>query len=183
MNKPSPKFKNKLKRVLFITAGWIVAGLYVSIIQYWSIFMAFNNKHPVDTNLGEVLIATIIEVSFAGLILSSFEVFYFTDRFRKKSFAYAVLMKSLFYATGLAILALGLTYLETFQSQDQYNFFVQNILSILLLTFFIWGPIFLLTAFLLQVNDKYGQAVLLKFIAGKYHSPKEETRLFYVPRY
>ncbi len=36
----------------------------------------------------------------------------------------------------------------------------------------------LLTLFLLQVNDKFGPGILLKFIRGKYHHPRIEQRIF-----
>lgn len=46
-------------------------------------------------------------------------------------------------------------------------------------TYFITrGTIILFTLFLLQVNDKFGPGVFLKFIAGNYHSPKKEGRIF-----
>jgi adenylate cyclase len=48
-----------------------------------------------------------------------------------------------------------------------------------MLTYFImWGFITLFTLFLLQVNDKFGPGILLKFIRGKYHHPRKEQRIF-----
>ena len=41
-----------------------------------------------------------------------------------------------------------------------------------------WGFITLFTLFLLQVNDKFGPGILLKFIRGKYHHPRKEQRIF-----
>jgi adenylate cyclase len=35
-----------------------------------------------------------------------------------------------------------------------------------------------LTLFLLQVNDKFGQGVLVNFLLGRYHRPREEHRIF-----
>ena len=32
--------------------------------------------------------------------------------------------------------------------------------------------------FILQVSDKFGQGVLISFLLGKYHRPKEEDRIF-----
>ncbi len=34
------------------------------------------------------------------------------------------------------------------------------------------------TQITLQVNDKFGPQILINFILGKYHNPKEETRIF-----
>tara|TARA_B100000809_G_scaffold248991_1_gene279687 strand:- start:2037 stop:2819 length:783 start_codon:yes stop_codon:yes gene_type:complete len=48
----------------------------------------------------------------------------------------------------------------------------------LITTFILWGAITLLTVFLLEVNDKFGPGILLKFLAGNYHQPKKEERIF-----
>ena len=47
------------------------------------------------------------------------------------------------------------------------------------ITYFVmWGAIILFTIFLLQVNDKFGPGILLKFVMGKYHKPRKEQRIF-----
>jgi adenylate cyclase len=48
----------------------------------------------------------------------------------------------------------------------------------LITNFILWGTITLFTLFLLQVNDKFGPGILLKFLAGNYHQPKKEERIF-----
>jgi adenylate cyclase len=48
----------------------------------------------------------------------------------------------------------------------------------LIVNFILWGTITLFTLFLLQVNDKFGPGILLKFLAGNYHQPKKEERIF-----
>ena len=48
----------------------------------------------------------------------------------------------------------------------------------LIANFILWGTITLFTLFLLQVNDKFGPGILLKFLAGNYHQPKKEERIF-----
>lgn len=128
----------------------------------------------------------IPKVFFAGLILAAFEVFYFTDRFKKKPFVYAILIKSLFYITGMVMFIFLITLFE-FLSKEGFSIenmklftgdFFENILMVLLTGFLPWAPVFLISIIFLQVSDKYGQGVFLKFMSGKYHSPKEETRIF-----
>ncbi len=134
----------------------------------------------------EMMIKSTAEVLFAGSILAVFEVFYFTDRFKKRSFGYAILMKSLFYLGGMIILIFLITVFEYFNNTevsgekfiDISSAFFENISVVLLTNFFPWIPVFLLCIIFLQVSDKYGQGVFLKFMYGKYHSPKEETRIF-----
>ena len=51
--------------------------------------------------------------------------------------------------------------------------------NILFLTVAVFGDTYTLsTLFLLQVNDKFGPGILLKFLTGNYHRPKKEQRIF-----
>ncbi len=169
----SPKFRSKIKRVFFLTAGWLAAAVYIIIIQY-----SQSGRKFLDQNFAEVLVLTIIEVIITGLVLACFEVFYFTDRFKYRSFSSAVIVKSIFYSTVLILLVFTISFLESVIQESYSSDFFKNIIPSLLLLLFTWGPVFLLSIFILQVSDKFGQGVLLKFITGKYHSPKEETRIF-----
>lgn len=179
----SPKFRSKIKRVLLLTLGWVVAGIYIYTIEHVSILMGHGT---VEHSYFEMIIKTTPQVLFAGLILGAFEVFYFTDRFKKKSFLYAIIIKSLFYIVAMTMLVFIIIFFE-FLSNNEFSvenlikfsaIFFGNIGMVLLTNFLPWGPVFLISIILLQVSDKYGQGIFLKFISGKYHNPKEETRIF-----
>lgn len=183
MNLNSPKFISKIKRVFFLSLGWVVAGIYIYTIMHVSIVMGQGIMYQTYI---EMLIQDIPKVFFSGVILATFEVFYFTDRFKKKSFGYAILIKSLFYIVGMMILIFLITLFE-FLSKEGFSFenikmfsgdFFIDIPMVLLTGFLPWAPVFLISIIFLQVSDKYGQGVFLKFMSGKYHSPKEETRIF-----
>lgn len=171
----SPGFISKLKRVLFLIVLWEAAAFYVSTIQFASILMALDMM-SVSHDFRTSLPMTLAEVFVGGIFLASIEVFYFTDRFKEKSFGYAVLIKSFFYAASLTVISVIVAFFQS--SEIVSDYMLKNILSTILITFFIWGPIFIVSIFLLQVSDKYGQGVLLKFLSGKYHSPKQEIRIF-----
>ena len=178
MNFQSPKFTAGIKRVLIITTGWVIAALYIRLIQYYTLINASAPNLPSYYNLENIFKFTIAEVFFGGIAVASFEVFYFTDKFRKKSFAYAVIVKSLFYSISLTVLSYVIYYIESVYFNELHKFIFNNISVVLAMNFFTWSLIFLITEFTLQVSDKYGQGVLMNFILGKYHSPKEEVRIF-----
>ena len=46
------------------------------------------------------------------------------------------------------------------------------------MTFIYWRIACMSALFILQVNDKFGQGVLISFLLGKYHRPKEDDRIF-----
>ncbi len=87
MNFKSPKFKSKIKRVLLLTAGWMFAAIYIIIVQAAPFTIEFH-KSFLERQFLENSVVTILEVFFTGLILAFFEVFYFTDRFKNKSFRF-----------------------------------------------------------------------------------------------
>jgi adenylate cyclase len=41
-----------------------------------------------------------------------------------------------------------------------------------------WGVACMLALFILQINEKFGQGILVNFLLGKYHRPKEDERIF-----
>lgn len=178
MNFKSPKYVTGIKRVLLITTGWTIAAIYVRLIQYFTLINASAPNLPVYYNIENIITFTLAEVFLSGIVVASFEVFYFTDKFRKKSFTYAVIVKSLFYTISLTIISFAIYYIESVYFNELQKFIFNNILIVLVMNFFIWGLIFLITEFILQVSDKYGQGVLMNFILGKYHNPKEEIRIF-----
>ncbi len=169
----SPKFKSKIKKVMFLTAGWIAAGIYIVVIQN-----SQTDKSYAGQDFMTNLILMILEVLITGLVLACFEVFYFTDRFKNKSFGTAVVVKSIFYTSVVIAFVFLTSFIETLVRESFSSDFFKNIIPSLLLLLFTWCPVFLISIFILQVSDKYGQGVLLKFIQGKYHTPKEEIRIF-----
>jgi adenylate cyclase len=48
----------------------------------------------------------------------------------------------------------------------------------ILITIIYWGGACLIGLFILQTSEKFGQGVLINFMLGKYHRPKEENRIF-----
>lgn len=173
----SRKFKSKIIRVLVLAFGWVIYYWYIFIINSYSentVFEMISAKLDMKPNM---LVSTF-NIFIAGIIIASVEVFYFTNRFKKKSFAYAVLMKCLFYAVILSIISIVINYVDSSINSERPNYFYNNIIESLGVIFFIWAPVFILSIFLLQVSDRYGRGVLLKFILGKYHAPKQEMRIF-----
>lgn len=177
MNFKSLKFRSNLKRVIFLTTGWVLTSIYIMIIQYAPFSIEYGKSY-LENSFLENAIVNIIEVFLVGSVLACFEVFYFTDRFKNKSFGFAVVIKSFFYATVLMLLVFSLSYIESIIKKSYSSGFFQSMVPSMLIIMFTWGPVFLISIFILQVSDKFGQGVMLKFILGKYHSAKEEVMVF-----
>ena len=191
----SVKFKIKLKRVLVLTVAWIFAGVFFTIIEYLLVFPAaqINNiqyltpvVHISSYNFGRSISETICAAMIAGLTIGTFEIFYFQDRFRKKSFSYTVFIKSLIYSfTMVFLIIVGLFFDQSF-SIDKSIFHPEVTTAVItylsgtgVWAFVIyWSVIVILTQIFMQVRDNFGYGVLPNFIIGRYNKPKEESRIF-----
>ena len=191
----SVKFKLKLKRVLILTVAWICAGVFFTIIEYLLVFPAAKIEniqyltpvvHISSYDFGRSVSETICAAMIAGLSIGTFEIFYFQDRFRKKSFSYTVLIKSLIYSfTMVSLIIVGLFFDQSF-SMDESIFHHKVTAAVItylsgtgVWAFVIyWSVIVILTQIFMQVRDNFGYGVLPNFIIGRYNKPKEESRIF-----
>ncbi len=139
-----------------------------------------------EYNFPRVLIIGLLVTIIVGVLLASFEVLIFDKYFRKRPFGYVLLFKAVFYSLNIFVFTSVATYLSlTFILEKPFfhevvnNRFAQYLGSPklwALMTY--WGVVVLTSLFIVQISDKLGQGVLLNYILGKYHTPKEETRIF-----
>jgi adenylate cyclase len=122
----------------------------------------------------------------AGMLSGVLLVWVNSQLFRRRSFKFAMLVTLIAYILIFVVVSLvaslgmligenGLTGIS-FDSIKTTLGFVIN--PTLVTSFILWGAITLFTLFLLQVNDKFGPGILIKFLAGNYHRPKTEQCIF-----
>lgn len=175
-----------IQKVALIALGYTIINLFIFLFHYVIInspyslgpSLEFNVKYHFLTNLLIGLIAGIL----GGILL----VFVNSQYFRKRSFKYAMFTTLIAYI----IIFIFVTFLAIFVNLIAING-IQGITSekiditlglifdlTLIVYFILWGIITISTLFLLQVNDKFGPGILLKFLTGKYHFPQKEQRIF-----
>ena len=191
----SVKLKIKLKRVLILTVAWIFAGIFFTIIEYLLVFPAAQIEniqyltpvvHISSYDFGRSVSETICAAIIAGLSIGTFEIFYFQDRFRKKSFSYTVFIKSLIYSFSMVFLIIVGIFFDQSFSIDESIFHPKVSKAVItylsgtgVWAFVIyWSVIVILTQIFMQVRDNFGYGVLPNFIIGRYNKPKEESRIF-----
>lgn len=191
----SVKLHIKIKRVLSLTIAWIVAGIFFAIIEYLIIYPATQienfqtltnevNVPPYD--FGRSISVTIIAAIIAGLSIGTFEIFYFQNRFRKKSFSYTVFIKSLVYSFAMLLLIIiGLFLDQSFGAGKSifHSDVLRGVIAYLSgpgvwALVLHWTTVIILTQIFIQVSDSFGYGVLHNFILGRYNKPKEERRIF-----
>lgn len=183
------KAKFTLPKIGFIVLGWVLAGSFFVFSEYFGIIhfsIPLNINYNNEYNFAEQLIATVITAFVGSVIIGSIEVFYLRDRLRKRSLGSIILIKSLFYTISMFLLiTIGTFFYHSFFSGKFFwdNAVIEKVIKHLFSYSFWtqitgWGIVIVITNFVLQVSDKFGQGVLLDYVRGKYHEPKEEERIF-----
>jgi adenylate cyclase len=140
----------------------------------------------IEYNLERSLIVSVIVIIISGTAIASFEILYFNKLLRRQPFGKTLIVKTSFYLlnifmfTSIAILiiaSIGLDKPLFHQAViDAYKSYLGNRNFLLLMIY--WGLAVMSGLFVLQISDKLGQGVLINFLLGKYHQPKEEMRIF-----
>jgi len=176
-------------KILFLVTYWVIAAAF--IISFEGIALGFKPAADLVTegmnyNFPILLITGIFFTFFVGSLMAVFEVLYLSNVLRKKPLGIALFVKTLFYLTNIFFWSSLVTLIFYSYSLDK-SLFDAPVLELfykylssprVFMNMAWWGFTILMSLFILQVSDKFGKGVLLNFILGKYHKPKEEERIF-----
>ncbi|MBT8380935.1 MAG: adenylate/guanylate cyclase domain-containing protein [Ignavibacteria bacterium] len=177
-----------LLKIIFLVCYWVLAALFYVFFE--STLRSYHNLSTnvmgIEYNLVRSLIVSVIVIIISGTAIASFEVLYFNKLLRRQPFGKTLIIKTSFYLlnifmfTSIAILiiaSIGLDKPLFHQAViDAYKSYLGNRTFLLLMLY--WGLAVMSGLFVLQISDKLGQGVLINFLLGKYHQPKEEMRIF-----
>ena len=181
---PSVPLRLKLRTVLWITIAWTIIGTVDALNVHTISFSEHILKTP-SYNFSLYLWMNTFSSFFSGLVSGTILIFYLRERFRHKSFGFALLMNSLaisiinFVVTtfifDIIISIKSKTSLfdpKVLQATEIFNsvFYYKNLIF--------WSIVAVFTIITLHVRDKYGPGTLLKLLLGRYHRPSEEERVF-----
>lgn len=134
-----------------------------------------------------ILVINGMSIGLTGsFFVSVFELYVFNPHNRKLSFWLIVSLKTLFYFALMMFLTVFIKgfngslynnegFLEYIQGPEFQVFLYRGELKIIVL----YGLIFIgIIIFTRHLSRKLGQGILLNFITGKYHEPREEERIF-----
>ncbi len=161
----------------------MVAGNLFIIFRYFGIYdftEYFIKVKPVEMDL-KFLEGNIISV-YMGVLLSFVDFALETEKFKRKSFQYIILAKSVTYSItmyigiNLIFIMHGLFVNRADNIAYSIKFTLSSPYSIAL---FIYGVLIsVLISFIKEVNKKFGPGILFKLFSGKYYEPRVEERIF-----
>lgn len=180
--------KNQLFTIIFLVSFWIIDAIFYVFIEMAiesDLAAYFNIKGYYYDFLRTILISTTLAL-IGGTTIASIEVLVFNKLLQKKPLGLVLFIKSLFYLSIIFIVTSIGTIIShslifskpIYDNQvlgDFYNYLSgPKIWAVMIY----WGFCVMAALLIVQIGQKLGQGVLLNYLLGKYHKPKEDTRIF-----
>ncbi|UCH66748.1 MAG: adenylate/guanylate cyclase domain-containing protein [Ignavibacterium sp.] len=177
--------KTQFYKILFLIIFWVCCAIFS--VFYDASLLGFTSEVEGEYySFSRVLISSIITTIIGASILGSLEVLFFGRILRKKPLGVAILVKTIIYIAFI-LFFVSITRMYLASAEIGKSMFSADVLALhydflfsirVVMNIIFWGIACGLAIFILHVSDKFGQGVLLNFILGKYHHPKEEKRIF-----
>jgi adenylate cyclase len=183
------KTRSKILTVLWITLAWMLIGVfwgfYEAIVFDYELDRYYFN-YPEDHPYLEFAYDNALGPFIGGILGGYLIVFYFREKFRLKSYGFKVLVESAIYIGIVWVIVIVVVVINTSKDWDLGVFhprIIERVIEVMsgigmLKLLITWYSVIVVTLLILEINDKYGRGVFLKFILGEYYHPKRETRIF-----
>ena len=179
----SNKLKIRVNELVFIIIGWILMLYFYNFMSIWA-YRHIMTDNVITEYFDSGLIH--VELILGGIVFGALFALIntLTDKtaIRKRSFGSVIFIKSSLYFLSfvfatLLVYAVYLIFgLFTSEQWNEFLIFLTPSSVISLILFLIIS--ILLMNFILELNKKFGPGNLLKMMTGRYHSPKDENRIF-----
>lgn len=170
--------KNQLNSIFNIVCAYVIIGVLIACYDYFVIHGPFVLQTDTPFLLSDALKYNIGAGFCAGL-LGGILLTTLNKKIRNKPFIYGQIWGLIIFTT--IFLSVSIT-IDVLISQEQANegvsFPEAQISSFYFKNLIVWGVVFQLTQFYLQLQQKFGPGNLYKIFFGIYQTPKVERRIF-----
>lgn len=168
----SVKRKQKFRSVILISLIGILVGLLFTGLAF-----GFDTARAIKGMTAGFIITFLIGI---------FEFFVFQNKFKKLKFSTGLLIRTLVYVAVISFAVISVwvihesslndaSLFQTLKSNDFRYFMIEGDFKKILTFAIVFS--FVVNLFT-QINNLLGKNVLLNYVTGKYHKPKEEERAF-----
>ena len=177
--------KIQFYKILFLVCFWVFCAIFITF--YEASVLGFESEiEGGQYSFSRNLFAVILTCVIGATLLGSLEVLYLSKLLRKRPFGITLLIKTIVYLMFM-LFFISMVMLYIYSSEINkpllsgdvlklYNDFLFSLRVVMAIIY--WSIACMSALFILQVSDKFGQGVLISFLLGKYHRPKEEDRIF-----
>lgn len=182
-----PKYLRYLRQIIPFVVIWIVSGFVYSFLEIGLLgdldyYPSTGNDYNFLRNLRITVPSTLI----MGFLLGWIEVAWLRKRFDNYALWAKILFKSLLYILLIIFFLILLTGLNSMVNYNEGVFGEKVIQSVIdFITSFAFWSVLIFIGFIVgisiivsEISEYLGDDVFFNFLWGKYHKPKEETRIF-----
>ncbi|WP_422083945.1 adenylate/guanylate cyclase domain-containing protein [Ulvibacterium sp.] len=182
----SPKTKRNIARIIPFGLIWLVLGLVFLTVEQVIIDSSGTSSSSAIRVDFEILVFACLAVTGVGLLVGAIELLFLNKLFAKKSFSKKIFYKFLIYLVFSFIIILimfpiaAAIELETHVLDNQvWKKYLDFLTSAEYLSTLLQMMVSLGVSLMYgEISDNIGHGVLINFFTGKYHTPKEEERIF-----
>ncbi|HMV09395.1 MAG TPA: adenylate/guanylate cyclase domain-containing protein [Cyclobacteriaceae bacterium] len=183
----SRQTKRNFARIAPFGLIWLLFSVIYSLLERG--LLGELNYYPATGNpynFGGTVFITACMAVFCGLLIGSVEVLYLNRLFINRSFQQKVIFKTGIYLTFIILFLLMTTLLFNAYALQQ-NIFAPEVVrntAIFFTNFAFWSVTFYIACiigislFFHEVSENIGHGVVTNFFSGRYHTPKQEERIF-----
>jgi len=176
--------KTQLYKIAFLVCYWTLAAVFYVSFEAATLDGSPLIGRPFDFSIS--LAVAIIGTIFPSTAIASFEILYFNKLLRRRPFGITLLFKTSFYLISIFMFS-SIAVLSSYSLILEKSLFHTEVIASfvtylnspgLIMMMVFWGLAVMSGIFIIHINDYFGQGVLVNFLLGRYHSPKEEVRIF-----
>ena len=177
--------KRDLHKILFLICFWEICAVF--IVFYDASVLGFRSEiNGQNYSFLRIVTSAAAACLIGASLLGSLEVLVLGKLFRKKPLGLSLLIKTsiyimfiIFFTSIVTLYLYGEEIGNSMFSKQVFQLYLSTYLSARVVSLIMyWGTACMLALFILQVNEKFGQGVLVNFLLGRYHRPKEDKRIF-----
>ncbi len=176
----------QFSQLFSIIIAWQAASFLISLYDYFLMHSTAVAAIAPQYTFPADLLVNVVGSAAGALIAGSFFVFYLNVKFIDKPYGYSILANCIAYVCIILLIQLlagfswvphatGLHPGDPGFAKAYWNYLID---PYRMKDFLVWSVIVAITQFVLLMNTKFGHGILWHIIRGKYHLPKEETRIF-----
>ena len=177
--------KREFYKILFLVCFWELCTIFIAF--YDASVTGFRSEIAGQFySFPRVLMTSILTCLVGAALLASLEVLVLGKLLRKKPLGVSLIIKTsvylifiLFFTSFVTLYLYGAEISKPMYSKEVFQHYISTFLQARVIMMIVyWGIACILAIFILQINEKFGQGVLINFLLGRYHKPREDQRIF-----
>ena len=182
----SRKTKNFLRNLAFNLDFCTIAGNLFVIFRFFGTLDFVDHTIPITSEhlLFSFIEGTVVSV-INGVAISLIDLFVDTDKFKRSSFRYTIIFKSLAYSVSILVCVVVIFSLDALLTErvDNMEAMPQEVGNALTRQYVVAVFLFIMLInvsvnFIKEANKKFLPGIMWKLFSGRYYHPVVEERIF-----